>query len=358
MNYHTSRTRFMALIASCLIPIALDPCTAYAQNAAPQNDAGAAIGSLFKSFMQAVQKAGDDTQPQAQAQAAPQPSPPQPIVPPRNLQKTSGLDYYIAIFKNSDPDVIRNYISTLKFQAKVIKWTDTNEFIVAIGPYVSEDERKRTADMILLKTPGLKPENLVTFVFKKGTPDNQLVTSQSAQNALQFDPTAFAESTSEQGGVALASAPAAQQVIIAQMPRTAPARPSYYNLALKCRAATNFRGGVMKARGEAGSEIYATAARVMSYAAAISGQKSGLTFDQIMKENEATTEAYRKEFETAAQAGGAPLSTFMNRYTAIEKDCAEKMKVPGNFKLLVDLSYKVNGNKIDLDQATTMFHPK
>lgn len=222
---HTRKNLKVFAAVSYLLPLALTPIAASAQATPPQNDAGAAIGSLFKSFMQAVQKAGDDTQPQAQAQAAPQPSPPQPIVPPSNLQKTSGLDYYIAIFKNSDPDVIRNYISTLKFQAKVIKWTDTKEFIVAIGPYVSEDERKRTADMILSKTPGLKPENLITFVFKKGTPDNQLVTSQSAQNALQFDPAAFAEGTSQQGEVTLASAPAAQQAPPPAPPKAPATKP-------------------------------------------------------------------------------------------------------------------------------------
>jgi uncharacterized protein len=136
-----------------------------------------------------------------------------------------------------------------------------------------------------------------------------------------------------------------------------PTTPSYYNLAMKCAAAASFRGGVMKARGNAGSEIYLTTARVMGYAVAISGRKSGMTYDAAIDQNKITTDAYRREFEAAGKAGNASVTAFMTRYDSIESDCAAKMKAPGNFKSLVDLAFRVNDNQINLDQAAALFRP-
>ena len=197
MNFQNCARIKMRIAVSCILPLALTPNTTFAQDASSQNDAGAAIGNLFKSFVQAVQKAGDDVdkgQTQAAPQAAQSPVAPQPLTP-----SSAALDYYVAIYENADAGEIRDYVSKITSPTKVLKWSDTNDFIVALGPYDSEATVKKVIDLLSSKNAELNASTLPVFVFRKGTPDSQLVTSQSAQTALRSNLPASATSSQRDG---------------------------------------------------------------------------------------------------------------------------------------------------------------
>ena len=93
MRSHKNLKAFAAV--SCILPLALMLNAAAAQDASSQNDLGAALGNLFKSFVQAVQKAGDDAD-KGQAQTVPQAAP-LPVTPQPVTSSSAALDYYAAI---------------------------------------------------------------------------------------------------------------------------------------------------------------------------------------------------------------------------------------------------------------------